>query len=234
MGHIRRAARRARPSGARDPARWTAALAGFREPIVVILLLIAFFTTISGRPVNGLLLLIAAISLAWDAARNRRRMAVPPHAEAAVGAAPTGQAQGEPHPGPLVPGRARALVVLAGIAAGAIYAAVVGSFIRYSWPATTGVIGLATAVVAIGWRGPLRPRRDPGRLPVPGTALWAGLLAAAGSWELAALFLQPSLTTTSYAHPTISGLTDPLLASHAGRSVALAIWVAIGWFLAQR
>ena len=64
--------------------------------------------------------------------------------------------------------------------------------------------------------------------------LWAGLLVAIGLWELAALFLQPGLAVTSYAHPTISALTDPLLTSHAGRSVALAIWVTIGWFLAER
>ena len=64
--------------------------------------------------------------------------------------------------------------------------------------------------------------------------LWAGLLAAAGVWELVALSLQPSLTTTSYAHPAISTLTDPVLATHAGRSAALAIWVATGWLLARR
>jgi hypothetical protein len=120
------------------------------------------------------------------------------------------------------------------MAGGALYAAVVGSFTRYSWPATVGVIGLAAAVVAIGWLGPLRPRRDTAKLPRLGAALWAGLLVAAGLWELAALFLQPGLATTSYAHPTISALTDPLLASHAGRSVALAIWVAVGWFLVER
>lgn len=211
-----------------------AGLAGLREPIVVILLLTAFFTTISGRPVNGLLLLIVAVGLAWDAARNRRRVAVPPSAGKAASAVPAGQAEGEARAGPLVPGRRWPLVIVAGVAGGAIYAVVVGSFIRYSWPATAGVIGLAAVAVAAGWRGPLRPRPDPGKLPVPGALLWAGLLVAAGVWELVALFLQPSLTATSYAHPTISALTDPLLVSHAGRSVALAIWVAIGWYLAQR
>lgn len=206
---------------------------GLREPIVVILLLTAFFTTISGRPVNGLLLLIVAIALAWDAARNRRRMVAPPSADTSAGAAPAGSSQGEPGPGLFVP-RRRPLIIVAGIAGGAVYAAVVGSFTRYSWPVTAGVVGLATVVVGIGWRGPLRPRPDPGKLPVPGAVLWAGLLVAAGVWELVALFLQPSLTTTSYAHPTVSALTDPALATHAGRSVALAIWVAIGWLLVER
>ena len=47
-------------------------MSGFREPIVVILLLIAFFTAISGRSVDGVLLLVVAVSLAWDSARTRR------------------------------------------------------------------------------------------------------------------------------------------------------------------
>jgi hypothetical protein len=43
--------------------------AGVREPIVVVLLLIAFFTSISGKPLDGLLMLVAGVSLAWDTAR---------------------------------------------------------------------------------------------------------------------------------------------------------------------
>jgi hypothetical protein len=47
--------------------------AGVREPIVVVLLLIAFFTSISGKPLDGLLMLVAGVSLAWDTARRSRR-----------------------------------------------------------------------------------------------------------------------------------------------------------------
>ena len=126
------------------------------------------------------------------------------------------------------------MLVLAGLAAAVTYAVIVGSFGRYSWPATVGVIAVGAVVVAVGWRGPLRRRPDPGRLPMPGAALWAGLLVAGGLWELASLLQQPDLTTTSYAHPTVSALTDPLLVSHAGRSVALAVWLAIGWLLVER
>jgi hypothetical protein len=89
-------------------------------------------------------------------------------------------------------------------------------------------------MVAVGWRGPLRRRPDPGPLPSRGATLWAGVLVAGGLWELLSLLKQPDLTTTSYAHPTISALTDPLLGSHTGRSVALAVWLAVGWFLAGR
>jgi hypothetical protein len=48
-------------------------LAGLREPIVVVLLLIALFTSISGKPPDGVLMLVAGVSLAWDAARRSRR-----------------------------------------------------------------------------------------------------------------------------------------------------------------
>jgi hypothetical protein len=88
-------------------------------------------------------------------------------------------------------------------------------------------------VVAIGWRGALRPRPVPGRFPGRGAALWAGLIAAGSAWELAAFLQQPGLRTASHAHPTISALTDPLFASYAGRS-ALAVWLGIGWVLVRR
>ena len=57
---------------------------------------------------------------------------------------------------------------------------------------------------------------------------------AAGLWELSALVQQPSLTADSYAHPTISSLADPLLGSHPGRSLALAIWLGLGWLVVRQ
>ena len=70
--------------------------------------------------------------------------------------------------------------------------------------------------------------------PGPGAALWGGVLLAGGLWELGSLAQQPGLDVTSYAHPTISALTDPVLASHPGRSLALAVWLLIGWYLVRR
>jgi len=243
------------------------ALAGFREPIIVILFLIAFFSAISGKPLDGLLLLIVAAGLAWDAAARYHRRVVgagsgggsggtqtghPADVGTAVSAETTAPRGGHPAaetlrrpatrapatraPGARAPGagRRRVPLVLAALAGAAAYAGVVGSFSRYSWPATVGVIAVGAAVVVVGWRGPLRRRPDPGKLPLPGAAAWAGLLVAGGLWELASLLQQPDLTTTSYAHPTVSALTDPLLASHGGRSVALAVWLVIGWFLVER
>jgi len=89
-------------------------------------------------------------------------------------------------------------------------------------------------VVLIGWHGPVRARPDGGRLPVAGTLAWLVVLVAGCLWELSALLQQPSLTTDSYAHPTISTLTDPLLATSPGRMLVLFAWVAFGWYLVER
>ncbi len=197
--------------------RTLSVLAGFREPVVWILLAIAFFTSISGKPVDGVLMLIVAVGLAWDAGRRARDGAAARRA-AGAGRGPAGPVASRAAPGrpARAGGRRRLLVVAALLAGGAAYAGVMGSFIRYSWPVTAGIIGLGTVVVLIGWHGPLRRRQVRGRLPVAGTLAWAVVLVFGCLWELAALLLQPSITTDSYAHPTISTLTDPVLATLAG------------------
>ena len=216
-------ARPARPAG-----RAIGVLAGFREPVVLVLLAIAFFTAISGKPVDGVLMVIVAVGLAWDAGRRARA------GGAGRSAAPAGLGEDRPVWWARA-GRGRRLFVLTGLlAGGAAYAGAVGSFSRYSWPATAGIISLGTAVVVIGWHGPLRKRPVRGRLPVAGTLAWAVVLVTACFWELAALLLQPSITTDSYAHPTISTLTDPLLSTAPGRSGLLAAWLALGWYLVER
>jgi hypothetical protein len=208
---------------ARPAGRVLAALAGFREPVVWILLAIAFFTGISGKPVDGVLMLLVAVGLAWDAGRRALR-----HPD-------TGDAAGVPARLTRLRGGRRRVVAAGSLLAGAaIYAGVVGSFSRYSWPVTACIIGLGTIVVLIGWRGPVRARPAGGRLPVAGTLAWIAVLVAGCLWELGALLQQPSLTTDSYPHPTISTLTDPVLATSPGRAVVLLAWLALGWYLVER
>jgi hypothetical protein len=205
----------------RPAGRALAALAGLRAPVVWILLAIAFFTSISGKPVDGVLMVIVAVGLAWDAGRRALRH---PGPEGAAAPTPTDR----------LPGRQRRFVVIALAAGAVVYAVVVGSFSRYSWPATAGIIGLSTVVVLIGWHRPVRDRPDGGRLPVAGTLAWLVVLVIGCLWELYSLLQQPSLTTDSSAHPTISTLTDPLLATSPGRSMVLLAWVAFGWYLVER
>lgn len=212
----------------RPTGRALGVLAGFREPVVLILLAIAFFTAISGKPVDGVLMVIVAAGLGWDAGRRARRGQPDPAqpAAAAPGPAPTGRSRWL--------GRRQRVLATALLAGGLAYAGVVGSFIRYSWPATAGIILLGTVVVVIGWQRPVRGRATGGRLPITGTLAWVVVLVFGCLWELAALLLQPSITTDSYAHPTISTLTDPVLASSPGRALMLAAWLAFGWYLVER
>ena len=254
-----------------------AILPGCRHPVVVILVLISFFTTISGKPLDGVLMLVAAVALAWDNSRRQKEAdpgaspvgpttpstppaitppaplagtvpadAIPAGADAAdaapASAGPAdaglgGIVRAETAPADAAPvsaGRSRWLVTGAALAGGAAFAVVTGSFSRYSWPATIAVMAAGVAAVARGWRGPARLRPDPGPLPLAGTAAWVGVLVAGGLWELSALLQQPTLTTGSYAHPTISTLTDPLLSAAPGRTLVLAAWLALGWALVRR
>jgi hypothetical protein len=211
-----------------------ALLTGLRMPVVVVLLLIAFFTAASGKPLDGLLMMIAAVCLAWDAGHRSRQAAETSddtdQAYLDPGAADGPAASAEPP----VTGRRRALLAVAWLAAAISYVLVVGSFIRYSWPATVAVLGLGTVVVAMGWRGPRRPRARPARPSRTGLLLWLAVILAGCLWELQALLQQPTLTASSYPHPTISTLTDPVLAGWGGRAMLLAVWLLLGWFLVER
>ena len=213
------------------PGHLAAALTGLREPIVVLLLIIGFMSWISGKPLDGLLIILAGAGLAWDAGRRSRQTSpavVSPAQARAATASPV-----EASPAEAGARRRRPALLAAGLAGGAPYAVVVGSFSRYSWPATVAVAGLGAAVVAVGWRGPRHTRPAPPRPPAVGLALWGAVFVAACLWELWSLLEQPNLATSSYAHPTISTLTDPVLSTWAGRSVVLAAWLGLGWFLVE-
>ncbi len=202
-------------------------LAAIRDPVVVVLLLIAFFSAISGKPLDGLLMLLVAAGLAGDAwARSRRARPAPSDDE------PPAEPPAAPEPAPRR--RARRLTVTAGVAGGACYAVIVGSFSRFSWPATIAVVGLAALVLITCWQEPVRPRPEQARLPLAGVLAWAAVLFGGGLWELWSLFQQPAMNTTSYAHPTISALTDPALSTQPGRALVLGGWLLLGWYLVRR
>ena len=250
-----------------------AAAAGLRQPIVAILLLIALFTTVSGKPLDGFLMLTVAMLLIWDAARTKilasgglrrpRQGQVasladgPGYISAGPGYSAVTESQSYRLPAAggynattpaaaACPGarqqaearavsrrRPRLIAAVLG-AAGLVYAGLVGSFSRYSWPATIAVVALGCLMVAIGWQGPLRQREQLTGAPLRRAWFWGVVLVSGGLWELNSLLQQPHLTTDSFAHPTISALTDALLASHPGRSIALGAWLVIGWFLVGR
>lgn len=244
------------------PGRIPATLAGARHPLVAILLLMSFFTVLSGKPVDGLLLFSVASALSWDAGLQARRAAVLQQSLASVrigsedtgdhppGGAGVADRDGAGDPAgaaaavmddayqepvwQLASRRPSARLILIGMALAIIYVMVVGSFTRYSWPATFGIVAIGATVVVIGWGGPIRRRTVPGKFTRKGVLIWSTLLVSCGLWELSALMMQPNFETSSYDHPTISTLTDPLLATPVGRSFALLCWLGLGLFLVLR
>jgi hypothetical protein len=184
-----------------------------RDPVVDILLLAGVFDGISGNPVHSILLLSTGIALGRADALGRHP-------------------QPSENPGRLAAGRRRpsSLALAFAIA----YAFLVGGFARYSWPATVAVVIPGTIALVVAWRDGADHPPAVGPIDRVGAVAWASVFVVAGLWELTALLLQPSLTTDSAAHPTISVLTDPILATHPGRSIALLLWAAGGWFVMRR
>ncbi len=114
------------------------------------------------------------------------------------------------------------------------YAVIAGGFGRFSWPGTLAVVVVAAAGIAVAWRGPLPGSRREDPLDPAGALAWAFMFLALALWELTNLLLQPSLTTDSRAHPTISVLSDPFLGTHPGRTIGLVAWLGLGRFLVRR
>jgi len=170
-------------------------VSGMRQPIVAVLLAISFFTVISGKPFDGLLLVTVATALAWDAGLRGRELVAGP-----AGQHPLATAARDPDQRSawrVRSGRPRLRKMTLGMAAAVVYSLTVGSFTRYSWPATAGVVGLGAGVVMVGWGGPTRRRALPGKFARAGVLAWGTVLVAGGLWELGALLGQPNIEQSS-------------------------------------
>ena len=192
--------------------------AGARDPVVACLLLAALFDGISGNVPHSLLLAGTAVALAITDARAKVGLATDPPATGVLADARDVLARSS-----------APLLATCGIA----FALVVGWFGRYSWPATLPVLVVGAFGIAFAWGGPLE-RSDEQSIEPIGVVAWAVVIVALSGWELTNLFLQPSLTTDSFRHPTMSVLSDPFLASRIGRAVGLFAWLRIGWGLVRR
>jgi hypothetical protein len=192
-----------------------------RDPTVIVtftLALTSVFEFLEHNWVHGTFLCVVGLVLGWDAVGDRP-------VRAAVGASRT-EAYPWSNPDPRT---------TAGVVFGCfVYALLAGSFARFSWPSTVAVVLPGAIAMAIAWEASSRPAPLTPKLHLSGAAAWTSVFIALGLWELSALLLQPSLTTDSWAHPTISVLTDPILAHHPGRTIVLTLWLAAGWWLVQR
>jgi hypothetical protein len=104
------------------------------------------------------------------------------------------------------------------------YAAVAGGYPSFSLGAAVAV--LLPGLALLGYvlvAGPRRPPRPVRRSTRRGAVLWAVPVLSFSALEI----VNDTLGST-HEHPTLSVLADPLLASHPGRSVAMAAWLAAG------
>lgn len=204
-----------------------------RDPVIIVFLLAGTFDVLSGdRVIDGAVLFAVALALGWDVARDAHAEHVKADSVSSAGQDPPARPLGElPEPTPSLGNWANLRLSRVAAIAGLVYAVLVAGLARYSWPATIAVGTPAAIGVAIVWRRPMGDATAPRRIPAAGGLAWASVFVALGLWELAALLLQPSLTTDSWAHPTISVLMEPILATHLGRSIVLSLWLASGWVL---
>ncbi|HEX9122309.1 MAG TPA: hypothetical protein VF984_02970 [Actinomycetota bacterium] len=195
------------------PSRTSALLRVFRDPVVVVLTVAGVVDVATGDPaMHGIALVAVAAILIRD------------------GLARASRASPAERPRPVSGRRFRFSPAV--LAAGVAYAVLVGWFGRFSWPLTIGVAIPGVLAVAIAWRtdaaGP-----EPAPLEPMGKAAWLAVFLALAAWEVQALLLQPTITTASWAHPTLSTLMDPILAGHLGRSVTMIVWLALGGYLLE-
>jgi hypothetical protein len=176
--------------------------------IVFILVVAGIFDALSGNPIDSILLIAVGLALAWF---------------------PDGPV---PQQG-MLRQRLRTGGLVAALALATAFAIVVGTFERYTWPTTIGVLAPGVTGLTLAWRG--TRRRDPGpRLDVRQVLPWMVVFVTLGLFELTNLLLQPGLTIDSYDHPTLSVLSDEVMTGHLGRSVGLFVWLLLGAYLLDR
>lgn len=195
--------------------------------MVLAFYIASFFSYLAGDSVRAVYFLGIAIALAWDRANRAARRE----------AAETGDGQPvrDDYSADSTERRRAAMSRLAVLFAllGAVYAVIVGWFQRYSVSATVAVTALATVAIIVAWRISASSAADPEPISLMGMAAWAVVAVGASVVELTSMFLQPSLTVSSYAHPTLSYLSNSVLGDWPGRSVVLFLWLALGWYLAR-
>jgi len=205
---------------------------GLVHPVVLTFLVAAYFSYVSGDAVRAVYLLAVGLALAWD--RARRHVPAPAATAAGEDTGRPGRMAMFSHESVARRQAVMTRLLLPAVVTGLAYALAVGSFRRYSWPATIAVCIPAAAGVIVAWWVSAGSESEPEPLSRAGVAAWAVVWIGASAWELTALYLQPNLSTDSYAHPTLSYLADPVLASVPGRAVVLFGWLAFGWYLARR
>jgi hypothetical protein len=109
-----------------------------------------------------------------------------------------------------------------------LLALVGGWFPSFSLVATGYVLALGGALVALGSTGRVPRRASPARL-TRGAGWWLLPVLLLGLVELVDL-----LAGSTPAHPSVSGVLDPVLATYPGRVLGYVAWLGAFWTLVRR
>ena len=128
------------------------------------------------------------------------------------------------------PDHSRVLGVAAWTAV-ALYAWIAGSFPSFTWAATAAVLLPGVAIFLAGTVGHAATTEGPPPRRVSGRAVlvWSVPVGA-----FCVLEVVNDMLGSTYAHPTLSVLMDPVLTQHPLRSLAIFGWLVGGWRLVQR
>lgn len=115
------------------------------------------------------------------------------------------------------------------VAIGVVFSWIVGWFPSFTWASNIAVFATGAVVLFIAFVRP--PKRHPRGRPVTKVAVawWVLALAAFTVVEMTNLFLG-----STHPHPTLSVLMAPILQDHLAKSIAVFIWLRVGWTLLHR
>ena len=109
------------------------------------------------------------------------------------------------------------------------YAWIASGFQPFTTPSLIAIVGGGLVAMVAGPQLRLVAAPREAAPPVRGAWVWAVLAGAISAWELQSFLQHPR-----HDHPTLSSLTNTLLASHPARAVALLAWLAAALWLARR
>lgn len=105
-----------------------------------------------------------------------------------------------------MPARLTPALVIAGL----LYSLAAGGLARFSGPAMAAVAVPGVVGVVSAWHAVPGPPAEAAPIQAGRAAGWAAVFVALALWELSAWLRQPTLTSGSPAHPTISFLLAAL------------------------
>jgi hypothetical protein len=111
----------------------------------------------------------------------------------------------------------------------AVYAWVTAAAAPFSRGALIGVLVPGAVLGAIAIARPPERIPPPDELNLAGMSYWMICLVAFFEWEASAW------RDNSWPwHPSFTNLIDPLLVPHLIKSLAILVWLAVGWALVRR